>query len=245
MAEELSLPAGENLSWWQRCLGVFLDPVRTFASVVRQPGFWAPLIALVVISFATTQALIRRVGMEQVVRRSLEMSGRASNMTPEQLERAVAVAAKVGSISANIASLIGVPIVLVIIAALGLLIMKVVYGQSPSFKAAFSVAAHADLPMLIAGILTLMVIAFGDPASMNPGNLSPTNIGFFLSPQTTSKAVYSLATSADVFSLWVLGLLGVGFAATSSGKARPRAIFGCFFALWVIWVLIKTGLALI
>ncbi|MGH9406079.1 MAG: YIP1 family protein [Terriglobia bacterium] len=228
-----------------RFFGVFTEPVKTFADIAQKPGFWAPLIALIVVTFAGSEFLVHKVGMEQIVRRQIEMSGRASTMSAQQLQSAVTEGAKIGGIFASVGPIVGVPIVLIILAAFGLLIMKVVFGLSPNFKTAFSVTAHAYLPMLLGGILSLVVIGFGDPANMNPQNLIPTNIGFFLSQQSTSKALYSLATSVDVLSFWVLALLGIGFAATSLRKARPRTVFFCFLALWVIWVLIKTGFALI
>jgi hypothetical protein len=228
-----------------RFFGVFTDPVKTFADIVRKPGFWAPLIVLILVSFTGAETLIHKVGMEEIVRRSIEMSGRASTMSPEQIQQAVSRGAKFAAIITPIASLIGVPIVILILAALGLLILKVVFGSSTSFTTAFSVSAHADLPMLIAGILTFIVIFFGDPASMNPQNLTPTNIGFFLSQQSTGRAVYSLATSVDFFSFWVLGLLGIGFSASTCGKVRPVSVFAAFFVLWVIYVLLRVGVSAI
>lgn len=236
-AQQIS-PAG-------RLIGVFTDPVKTFADIARKPGFWSPMIALIVVTVAATQAVFQKIGIEAIVRHQLEMSGRASNMTPAQMQQAVATGAKFGTIFGNVGSVIGVPIVLLILAVIGLLIMKVVFGSSPSFKAAFSVTAYAYLPRLIDAILVILVALFGDPANINPQNLSPGNLSFFMSQQSTSKALYALGGSIDIFSFWVLGLLGIGFAATASGKARPRSVFFCFLALWIIYVLIKIGLALI
>ncbi|MGH9378816.1 MAG: YIP1 family protein, partial [Terriglobia bacterium] len=203
----------QQMSAAARFFGVFTEPVKTFTDIARKPGFWAPLIVMILISFGGAEALIHRVGMEQIVRRSIELSGRASTMSPEQMQQAVTQGAKFAGIITPIAALIAVPIVLVIFAALGLLLLKVIFGASTNFKTAFSVAAHANLAMLLAGILTLIMIFFGDPANMNPRNLAPTNIGFFLSSQSVGSALYSLATSVDLFSFWVLGLLGIGFSA--------------------------------
>ncbi|MGH9378616.1 MAG: hypothetical protein ACRD1I_07445, partial [Terriglobia bacterium] len=105
--------------------------------------------------------------------------------------------------------------------------------------------AHANLAMLLAGILTLIMIFFGDPANMNPRNLAPTNIGFFLSSQSVGSALYSLATSVDLFSFWVLGLLGIGFSAATAGKVRPKSMFFAFFVLWLIYILLRAGLSLL
>lgn|SRR5487761_44826 len=228
-----------------RFFGVFTEPVKTFTDIVRKPGFWAPLIAMILMSFAGAETLIHRVGMEQIVRHSIEMSGRASTMSPEAMQNAVSHGAKLAKIITPIASLIGVPIVLLILAALGLLILRVVFDSSTSLKTAFSVTAHADLPMFLAGIVTLIVIFFGDPANMNPQNLAPTNIGFFLSRQSVGSALYSLATSVDFFSFWVLGLLGIGFSASTGRKVSAKSMFLVFFVLWLIYILLRAGLSLL
>lgn len=240
------MPAGvQEMSAAARFFGVFTEPVKTFADISRKPGFWAPLIAMILISFAGGETLLHRVGADQIVRRSLEASGRASTMSPEQLQGAVTQGAKFVAIITPIGALIAVPIILLIFAAIGLLILKVVFGSSTNFKTAFSVAAHANLPMFIAGILVLIVLFFGDPANMNPQNLAPTNIGFFLSRPAAGGALYSLATSMDVFSFWVLGLLGIGFSATTGRKVKPRSVFFAFLVLWLIYVLLRAGLSLL
>ncbi|MGH9353407.1 MAG: YIP1 family protein [Terriglobia bacterium] len=235
----------QEMSAAGRFFGVFTEPVKTFADIARKPGFWAPLIAMILMSFAGAETLIHRVGMEQIVRHSIETSGRASTMSPEQMQQAVSQGAKFAGIITPIAALIGIPIMLLILAALGLLILKVVFGSSASFKTAFSVSAHSYLPMFLAGILTLIVIFFGDPANINPQNLTPTNIGFFLSRPSVGGALYSLATSVDVFSFWVLGLLGIGFSASTGRKVKPKSMFFGFFVLWLIYVLLRAGLSLL
>lgn len=229
----------------ERCFGVFTEPVKTFASISRKPDFWTPLIAVIVITVAATEVLLRRVGMEQIVLRTLDASGRASTMTPAQIQQAVTQGAKVGAVLAQVSGFVGVPIVVLILAAVGMFIMKLVFGKPVGFKRAYSVTAYANLPMFLAGILAIIVIVFGDPASINPRNLTPTNIGFFLSPESVSKPLMALATSIDFFSFWLMGLLGIAFASTTGGKIKPRSVFFCFLGLWVIFALIKTGIAAI
>lgn len=242
---DVMTPGAGQMSATARVFAVFTEPSKTFADIARRPGFWAPLIILIIISFASGEALVRHIGAEQIVRRSIELSGRASTMTPEQMQQAMTQGGKFVGVITPVASLIAVPIGLLIFAAIGLLLLKVVFGSTATFKTAFSVAAHANLPMFIASILTLLIIFFADPASINPQNLVPTNIGFYLSRQSVGGALYSLATSMDVFSFWVMGLLGIGFSAASGGKVRARSMFLGFLILWVIYVLLRAGLSLI
>ncbi|MGH9452328.1 MAG: YIP1 family protein [Terriglobia bacterium] len=229
----------------ERCFGVFTEPVKTFASIARKPDFWTPLIVMMIVSVATTEILLNRVGMAQIIRRSLEVSGRASTMTSEQIQQAVTQGAKFGAVITQIIGFVSVPIIVLILAAVGMFIMKLMFDKPVGFKTAYSATAYANLPMFLAGILAIIVIILGDPGSINPRNMTPTNIGFFLSPDSVSRPLMSIATSIDFFSFWLMGLLGIAFASTAGGKTKPRTVFFCFLGLWVIYVLIKTGLAAI
>lgn len=238
-------PGSPEMSAADRVLGVFTEPVQTFASIARKPDFLAPLIAMMAITIATTEILLNRVGAEQIVRKSLEESGRASTMSPDQLQNAVHGGAAITTIIMHVSGVIGAPIFILIMAVIGMFIMKLVYGRPVGFKTAFSLAAYADLPMFLAGILGILVIAFGDPGSINPRNLTPTNIGFFMDSAAASKALLSIGTSIDFFSFWLMGLLGIAFASTTANKVKPRSVFFCFLGLWVIFVLLRAGLSLI
>lgn len=242
--QQSGAPGAAEMSAASRCFGVFTEPVKTFASIARKPDFLAPLIAMIVISIATAEILLHRVGAEQIARWTIEHSGRASTMSPEQLQNAVHRTTPMFAISTHVGGVVGAPIFIFIMAVIGMFIMKLVYGRPVRFKSAFSLAAYADLPMFLAAILGILVIWFGDPGSINPHNLTPTNIGFFMSA-SASKPLLSVGTSIDFFSFWLMGLLGIAFASTTSNKIKPRSVFLCFLGMWVIYVLVKTGLAAI
>ncbi len=66
------------------------------------------------------------------------------------------------------------------------------------------------------------------PESFNIKNFAPTNLGAFLNPLETNKALYALATSLDAMTIWSLVLLGIG-TATVAGVKRTSgyiAVFG-------------------
>jgi hypothetical protein len=241
-----STPAAESVPRWsvtQRFGGVFFSPAEAFRAIVRAPDILPPLIALIVVSVVTWEVILREVGVAQVIRSQLETSGRASSMTPEQMQAAINAGAKFAPMFGRVIALISIPIAILIIALIGLAIMKAVFGQQLSFKTAYSVTTYADLPVIIAYLLTIAVALFGDPTTFNIGNPAPTNLGFFLSPATVAKPLYTAATSLNVFSFWLMALLGVGFSEAVGRKVRARTIFLCFFSLWVLWVLIRMGLA--
>ena len=67
-----------------------------------------------------------------------------------------------------------------------------------------------------------------------------SNLGFLTSP-IDNPARFALLSSIDVFSLWVIVLLVIGFGIVSK---LPRAqSIGIVIAFWLIYVIGKTGIA--
>jgi hypothetical protein len=230
-------------SFWSRWLGVYVSPGSTFADIARRPDFIAPLSVSIVSALVLTEVMLGKIGMEQIIRNSIAQSGR--RLTAEQIEQAVEGGATVGIVIAHVMALLGTPIFMVIVAALGLLIVNVIYGGEVNFKTAFAVACYTNLINVLAVLMALPMIWFGDPERFNPNNPMPTNVGFFLSPLETSKVVMAIAGSIDLFSFWFIALLGIGYSATTGGKVKPLSIAAFYFGIWLVLVLGKVALALI
>ena len=230
-----------RLSLFQRFIGVYFSPGPTFADIARKPDFIAPLIAGIVGGVAVSETMLAKVGMDRLIRMSIEQSGRASNMSPEQMEQAVHRGAQVAGILAHLGGLLGAPIYLLIIAALGLLIANVIFGGQTKFKTCFSISCYAYLVSWVSFALAILMILFGDLGTFNPQNFVPTNLGFFLNPMETSKALYAFASSLDVISFWFLALVALGLSAATRRKARTMPVFFTFVCFWAIWVLIKVS----
>jgi hypothetical protein len=89
--------------------------------------------------------------------------------------------------------------------------------------------------------LTLLVMGLKDDWNLDPRTVLQANVSLFLDRATTSKALYSLAESLDLFSFWILGLLAAGYGVANrktTGWAVPGVV-----AVWAAYVLGKVGLA--
>jgi Yip1 domain len=232
-------------SFLQRLVGVFVSPGATFVDVARKPDFIAPLIVSMLATMAVFETMLGRIGAERIVRQSLEQSGRASSMSPEQLQQALEQGAKFTGIFMHLTGLLASPIVLLVVAGLGLLIMNAIFGSRLKFKTVFSVTCYANLVSVLGAIIALVMILLADPEQLNAQNPVPTNPGFFFNPRETSKPLWSLLSSLDVFTIWFMALLGIGFSEAVSRKVKPTTIFLCFAGLWAVWVLAKMGLAML
>ncbi len=232
-------------SFLSRAVGIFISPGRAFESIVRRPGFLTPLIIAIVAAIAVSETMMQKIGMERIVRRTIELSGNASRMSAEQVEQAVHQGATLGAILGRVGELVGAPIYLLIVAAVGLFIVNVMFGATTNFKVSFSVVCYAYLVGLVGTVLALVLILFGDPEQFNPQNFIPSNVGFFLNPHETSRPLYAIASSFDIFTTWFLILVSIGLSIATARKVRPVPIFLTFLGMWLVWALAKAGLAML
>jgi hypothetical protein len=232
-------------SFLSRALGVFISPGATFESIVRRPDFLGPLITSIVAAIVVTEVMMHKIGMERIVRQSMELSGSASKMSAEQMQQAVHQSVTWGAVIARVGEFLGPPIYLLILAAVGLFIVSVIFGGTTDFKVSFSVICYANLVGLVGAVLALIVILFGDPEQFNPQNFIPSNIGFFLNIRETPKFLYTIASSFDIFTTWILVLASQGLSIATGRKVRPVPIFLTYLGMWVIWVLVKAGLGML
>jgi hypothetical protein len=236
-------PESPPMSFPERFLGVFISPGSIFEDIARRPGFVAPLITVVVASLVVLETMLAKIGMERIIRQSIEQSGQAARMSAEQLESAVHGGATLGTVIAHVAVLVIGPAALLIWAGLGLGILILILGAQAKFKAVFSATCYANLVGVLGALMAVALILFGDPEHFNAQNPIPSNVGFFLNPLETPKALYSLASSADILWIWTMVLMAMGWSRAADRKVNSLSIFLVFLGFWIVWVLGKVGFA--
>jgi hypothetical protein len=116
------------------------------------------------------------------------------------------------------------------------------FGGKANFGNVFAVIYYAWLPAIVKVLLGVAVIYAGmAPESFNVKNYAPTNLGAFIVPVDTNKALYWLATSLDIVTIWTLVLLSIGVATVAGVKRSSGYI--AVFSWWVIIVLFSMGIA--
>lgn len=238
-------PAPPAKSFLERFLGVYISPAETFADIARKPDFILPLVVVVVLAVAGTEVFMAKIGLEPVLRWAFEHSSRTANLTPDQLDQALRQGIRIQSVLAHVGAFIWIPLVTLIVAGIGLLVVNTIFGGELNFKTAFSVAAYAYLVNVVYQVTATVLIIFGDPehAISNPQNLAPTSLGFFLNPLDTSKPLMALGSSLEIFTIWYMVLLGIGFSEASGRKVKFAPIFLVFLGLWLVKILASMGLA--
>jgi len=78
------------------------------------------------------------------------------------------------------------------------------------------------------------------PEDFDLENPTAFNIGAYLDPQATPKWLVAVASSLDLFSIWVILLLALGMA-TASRKLSYGKALAAVLAVWVLWVALKAA----
>jgi hypothetical protein len=235
-----------GLSQLQRVTNTFTAPAKTFEDIKRgNRSWWMPFIIYVVIGYIFFATVAFKIGMQQVTENQVHLNPaqeeKMAQGTPEQRAMGMKIGTYIteGIFIANPVLVLGG----VALLSLGLWgTINFVFGGKATFGSIFTVWMYASLPSLVKTLLGILVIFGGTaPESFNIKNFAPTNLGAFLNPIETNKALYALASSMDFVTIWTLVLLGIGTAAVAGVKRSSGYI--AVFGWWAIFVLFGAGIA--
>ena len=238
-----SEPQPKGLGEGSRLTGVFFEPAKTFADVAARPNFWAPLILVIVVALGYMVLYGQHVGWERTVRKQIDSSSRAAQLTPEQKETQIAAGAKIAPIVTYVAILLFVPLGMLIWAAVLLAIVKGMMSAPVRLKQVFAILCYASLPGVIMSLLAIAVMFMKPPEDFNVQNPLVFNPAAFMDQATTSKFLYSLGSSLDLFRLWTLVLIAIGIKAAGGRQVSMGGAVAAVFLPWAIWVLGSASLA--
>jgi len=236
-------PAG-GLSQVQRIINVFVSPSSTFSDLKRNPTWWVAWLLICVMSVPLIVAIQQKVGYDQLVRNQISTNARAreamEKLPADQREQRIQAQAAFGKYIAYATPIIAL-IVYVIVAGVLMGTFNFGVGTEVSFSLALAITVFAYLPAAIKSILAAIALYAGaDPEAFDPNNPVATNLGFFVA-RTDHPALYTLLSWVDLFGIWIVILLGIGFSSVSKVK-RSTAIY--IVAGWyVLTALLLTGLA--
>ena len=189
-----------------------------------------------VFSFMFTQ----RGGWDHFFRQQMETNSRMQSMPADQREQTVAMQVKVGPYFAYGGALFAIPLFALAAAGIFLFLFRSLLGAELSFKQVFAICCYSFVPLIFSSLMTLAVMLLKDPDQFDLQNPVLSNIGAFLDSASTPKWLYSLASSVDVFSFWIMVLMATGLAAAAR-KISWTTSFLCVLGTWMVYVLLKMG----
>jgi hypothetical protein len=236
-------PSSAGMGEFARITGVFFEPGKTFQDIAERPRWVAPLLLIMVVSIVYMALYTQHVGWERMMRQQLATSSRAAQLTPEQREQAIATQARFAPIVGYAGVIVGLPIYMLVSAAVLLAIVAGMMSAPVKFKQVFAVMCYAGLTGLVSGTLSIVVMFLKNPDDFNMQNPLVFNPGAFMDPTSGSKFLFSLASSLDLFVFWTIFLIATGLKAAGG---KRLSFGGALFAVvlpWGVFVLGKSALA--
>jgi hypothetical protein len=231
------------LSQVERVVNTFIEPSKTFHDIKRNRSWWLPFLILVVLGYIFCFLAVQHVGWESLATNVLKSQPRNA----ERLDKATpAQAAQMITFTKGIMEgfMVGSPVVVLILNALFALLLwagfAFLLGGTTTFGEMFAVSIFASLPNALNSIIAIVTVLIADPQTYNLNLPSPANLAYFLSSDA-APWLLSLAKSLDIFSLWSLALAGFGGAIVA--KVKPARGLALVFGVWVVYVLVKVGIA--
>ena len=224
-----------------RLIGVFFSPKATFEDIARRPSWLVPVLLMTVLGIVTAFVMNQKVDWRDVASKKIEESPRTANMSAEQKEQQLAMSAKVSPYVAYFFGTLGPIIAVVVVAVVMLLAYNLIGGAGAKFGAAMGIVSHAMVVGLLGTLFLILILYLKPPGTIDLENPVATNMGAFL-PESTPKALMALAKSIDIFTLWTLLLISIGFTVVNPKKLSGKAL-SIAIAVWAVYVACKMGLA--
>ncbi len=223
-----------------RLLGVLVAPGRTFRSIAARPTWVAPLLAIVLVNLCVGLVAAPRIDYEDIFRQQVARSGR--EVPQEVMDKQVAMMTKNRTLLSVLQSIVA-PLGVCLL-TLGPWVAFRLLGSELTYLQALSVMLYSFMAQILAALLSLPVLLSRSTlgyADIRTGSFLKSNLASLIGSEETNHALYALFISLDLFSLWMLILLILGYrevARVSTAKAVTTMI-----VLWALVVGCKMGWA--
>src|SRR5216684_6362136 len=249
MSTTTSMPAGKSasrdfISPFGRIIGVFFSPKTTFEDIVRKPDWVLCVVLLTLFSLAVSFSINQRINWREFISQQMEKNPQAAQLSAEQKEQRVETGAKFSVPFTYCIGLLGPSIGILVVGLVMWGAYNLLGGANTNFATAFAITSHAFLIGLLSSILFILVLYLKPYGSVDLENPVATNLAAVL-PEDAAKWLVALLKSIDVFTIWILILLAIGFAATNPKKLRGSKAFTIAFSVWAAYVVCRVGWAFI
>jgi hypothetical protein len=228
--------------FFQNLVDMYFSPREAFTRILPAPRILVPLVAYVLIVLGFTGVWMSKMDPHEFMKTQIEESPRADQMSAEQKAQIIETQAKFMGVAGWVIGPVFIALMLVVISAVLMFVYRFFYAGEVSFKQSLAVVIWTFLAVSIVSVpVTLAVLALKGDWNIDPNQAVMANLGLLLDKSTAAKPLWALATSIDVFVLWMVFLMAVGFG-VACRKSTSSAIWGVGTA-WALIVLCKVGWA--
>lgn len=228
-------------SSWGRLIGVLVSPGETFRSIAERPTWLPALLVLVLLGGAVGVAIQLKTDPGDMVREQFESI--KFDVPQEQIDKEIEKAenrstgAKIGL------GAVGIVAQVVIYALLALIFWVAfkMFGSEMDYIGSLATTVHAYLPFAVGSLLNLPLMLAREKITFEDvrnGGVLVSSLKA-LAPEDASAVTESLLGSFDLFTIWTLVLLTIGYKAVA--KVSTAVASGIVILLWLIWVVGKVA----
>lgn len=209
-------------SFFSRLGGVYLSPGETFRDIGRSPDVLLPMIALVILGLLVGYYMAQKIDLGSMMAEPLQQAVADGRLTEEQMEQQLAVMSKFGGVQMTVGNALGTLLMTLVIAALFKLI-SVMIGAENRFKAVFAATLYTFLAVsIVQYAVTVLILYFKSPGELTVTSITSlvaSNLGALLAgllgEDALPKFLMSFFGWIDLFAIWMIALLAIGYAAVS------------------------------
>jgi len=243
MEQTEGAPTGTEMGAVARVINVFFSPGKTFESIARKPGFFLPILLLLVVTVGGGFLVVPKLDGGKIVDMQIDrMEEQGRTIGDEERE----TMEKVIGVTTRLQPVIGAVFLVIMV-----LVVPSIYhgiataaGKATSWKAVFGAYSHVQMVQLIKGLLMLFVML--PRKSIDPTRIQgllKSNVGAFLDPETTNRVAMAFLSQIDVFEIWAV-ILGT-IALTKVTRFKTGAAVAIVGGLWLLWVVVTSLLAML
>lgn len=238
-------PAPETpapMSAFGRIIGVLINPKPTFTDIARRPSWLLPIALLSILGLGVGALMNQRIDWGSYIRQQAEKDSRFAQLSEDQKQQRLGMGARIAPVSAYLFGFFGAGVFALILTLVYWGAFNLFAGAGLGFGGSFGTVSHAMVPSGLASLLALVTLYFKRFGEVDPEHMLATSVGAFLESDAP-KWLKSLGGSLDLFWIWILVLLAVGFAAANPKKISAGKAFGVVLGLWLVWLVVKVGWA--
>jgi hypothetical protein len=229
---------------FSRLSGVFFEPGKTFTDIAERPRWIVPVLISVVMAFAFLYIFSTHIGWEPYMHRIMDNNPRMAQLPEDQRQRTFDMQLKIVPIFSYVSVVILLPLYYILGAAIIMGLAKSLIGAPLRFKQMFAIMCYASLPRAILSVLGIAVMfATKNPENFDLNNPFFSNPGAFMDPEHSSAFLRTLASSIDVFAIWVILLIATGIKAAGGKRVTFGGALMCVLIPYVLVTVIRAGLA--
>lgn len=230
--------------FFQNLVDLYFSPREAFERIVRAPRVLVPLAVYALLVLGFTGVWMSKMDPREFMKTQIEESPYADRMTAEQKQQAIDQQAGFMGVYGWVVGPVFVALMLLVVAAALMFIYRFFFAGDVTFAQSFAIVIWVFLAVsLISVPVTLAVLALKGDWNVDPNQAVMANLGLLFDKSTAAKPLWALATSIDLFVLWMVFLLAVGFG-VACRKSTSSALWGVGLA-WALIVLCKVGWAAI